>query len=84
MAERETANQSAALRQMEMEAQRMERRLQEWTLASERNRDARTQKQEIAKAAGAAASRTERVGLSRSLAELQAQLDGLRAAARAA
>jgi len=40
-AERESANQSAALRQMEMEVQRLERRLQEWTLQSDRNRDAR-------------------------------------------
>jgi chromosome segregation protein len=44
VAERESANQSAALRQMEMEVQRLERRLQEWTLQSERNRDARNAK----------------------------------------
>jgi chromosome segregation protein len=44
VAERESANQSAALRQMEMEVQRLERRLQEWTLQSERNRDARADK----------------------------------------
>jgi hypothetical protein len=42
VAERESANQNAALRQMEMEVQRLERRLQEWTLESERNRDARS------------------------------------------
>ncbi len=41
LAERDSANQSAALRQMEMEAQRLERRLQEWTIESDRNRDAR-------------------------------------------
>ncbi|HEX3985412.1 MAG TPA: chromosome segregation protein SMC [Acidobacteriaceae bacterium] len=41
VAEKESANQSAALRQMEMEVQRLERRLQEWTLQGERNRDAR-------------------------------------------
>ncbi|HEX3662315.1 MAG TPA: chromosome segregation protein SMC [Acidobacteriaceae bacterium] len=40
-AEKESANQSAALRQMEMEVQRLERRLHDWTLESERNRDAR-------------------------------------------
>ncbi len=40
-AERESANQSAALRQMEMEVQRLERRLQDWNLQCERNRDAR-------------------------------------------
>jgi len=45
VAERESANQSAALRQMEMEVQRLERRLQEWTLESERNRDARAAKE---------------------------------------
>jgi chromosome segregation protein len=44
VAERDSANQSAALRQMEMEVQRLERRLQEWTLQSERNRDARASK----------------------------------------
>jgi chromosome segregation protein len=45
IAERDSANQSAALRQMEMEVQRLERRLQEWTLQSERNRDARAGKE---------------------------------------
>ncbi len=43
--ERESANQSAALRQMDSEVQRLERRLQDWTLQSERNRDARAAKQ---------------------------------------
>jgi chromosome segregation protein len=44
-AERESANQSAALRQMDSEVQRLERRLQEWALQQERNRDARNAKQ---------------------------------------
>ena len=44
-AERESANQSAALRQMESEVQRLERRLQDWILQSERNKDARAAKQ---------------------------------------
>ena len=44
-AERESANHSAALRQMESEVQRLERRLQDWTLQNERNKDARTAKQ---------------------------------------
>src|SRR6202012_4234729 len=44
-AERESANQSAALRQMDSEVQRLERRLQDWTLQNERNKDARSQKQ---------------------------------------
>ena len=44
-AERESANQSAALRQMESEVQRLERRLQDWMLQSDRNKDARATKQ---------------------------------------
>jgi chromosome segregation protein len=40
-AERDSANQGAALRQMESEGKRLERRLQDWSLDSERNRDAR-------------------------------------------
>jgi chromosome segregation protein len=45
--ERESANQSAALRQMDSEVQRLERRLQDWTLQSERNKDARSAKQNL-------------------------------------
>jgi chromosome segregation protein len=79
-AERESANSGAALRQMESETARIERRLQEWSLASERNREARTQKQELIarRQQEAAAFETEREGLEVQLAELQAQLDGLR------
>jgi len=44
-AERESANQSAALRQMDSEVQRLDRRLQEWNLQNERNKDARAAKQ---------------------------------------
>jgi len=43
-AERDTANQGAALRQMEAEVQRIDRRLQEWTLQAARNKDAREAK----------------------------------------
>ncbi len=46
-AEREVANSGAALRQMESEAARIERRLTDWQLHSERNRDARAQKQDL-------------------------------------
>jgi chromosome segregation protein len=46
-AERESANQSAALRQMDAEVQRLERRLQDWLLQSERNKDARLAKQAL-------------------------------------
>jgi chromosome segregation protein len=44
-AERDSANQSAALRQMDAEVQRLERRLQDWALEQARNRDARNAKQ---------------------------------------
>ncbi len=79
-AERESANSGAALRQMESETARIERRLQEWSLASERNREARTQKQELIarRQQEAAAFENEREGLEAQLAELQAQLAGLR------
>jgi len=79
-AERESANSGAALRQMEQETARIERRLQEWTLASERNRGARAQKQELIaqRQQEAAAFESERAGLESQLAELQQQLDGLR------
>jgi chromosome segregation protein len=78
--EREAANSGAALRQMESEAARIERRLQEWSLSTERNRDARSQKTELIsrKQQEAATFETERAGLESSLAELQAQLDELR------
>ena len=45
--EREAANSGAALRQMESETARIERRLQEWMLATDRNRDARNQKADL-------------------------------------
>jgi chromosome segregation protein len=79
-AERESANSGAALRQMESETARIERRLQEWALARERNREARAGKQETIarRQQEAAAFETEREGLEAQLAELQAQLDGLR------
>jgi chromosome segregation protein len=44
-AERDAANQGAALKQMEGEAQRIERRMQEWTLQAGRNKEAREAKQ---------------------------------------
>jgi chromosome segregation protein len=80
-AERESANSGAALRQMESETARIERRLQEWALASERNREARGQKQDLIarRQQEAAGFEAERAGLETRLAELQAQLDGLRA-----
>ena len=80
-AERESANSGAALRQMESETARIERRLQEWSLASERNREARARKQELIaqRQQEAATFETEREGLEAQLGDLQGQLEGLRA-----
>ncbi len=44
-AETDAANQGAALKQMEGEVQRIDRRLQDWTLQAARNKDAREAKQ---------------------------------------
>ncbi len=78
--EREAANSGAALRQMESETARIERRLQEWSLATERNRDARNQKADLIakRQQETAAFEAERAGLESSLAELQSRLDELR------
>ncbi|HEY0785888.1 MAG TPA: chromosome segregation protein SMC, partial [Acidobacteriaceae bacterium] len=46
-AERDSADQGAALRQMDTEVQRLERRLAEWTLQTERNRTQRQEKAEL-------------------------------------
>jgi chromosome segregation protein len=43
-AETESANQGAALKQLDAEAQRVERRLQEWAMQAARNKDAREAK----------------------------------------
>ena len=79
-AERESANSGAALRQMDSEAQRIERRLQDWQLTTERNRDARNQKTDLIGRlqASAASLDAEREKLEAGLAELQQQLGTLR------
>jgi len=79
-AERESANSGAALRQMESEVARIERRLQDWALTSERNRDARNQKAELIarRQQEAAAFENERIILEANLTALQEQLDQLR------
>ncbi len=46
-AEREAAHSGAALRQMDSEAARIEKRLADWSLQTERNRDARANKQDL-------------------------------------
>ena len=79
-AEREAANSGAALRQMESETSRIERRLQEWMLATDRNRDARNQKADLiaARQEQAATLEAERAALEGKLAELTAEVDNLR------
>ena len=47
LAERDAANQGAALKQMEAETQRVERRLQEWTAQAARNKDARESQESL-------------------------------------
>ena len=79
-AERESANSGAALRQMESESARIERRLQEWMLATDRNRDARNQKSDLisARQADVARLEQERAASESRLAELSAEVDQLR------
>ncbi|HEY5056989.1 MAG TPA: chromosome segregation protein SMC, partial [Acidobacteriaceae bacterium] len=78
--ERESANSGAALRQMETETARIERRLQEWTLATERNRDARARRQELMeqKRHEAAALDHEREALEAKASQAQAQVQAVR------
>jgi chromosome segregation protein len=79
-AEREFANSGAALRQMESEVVRIERRLQDWALTNERNRDARNQKSEMIgrRQQEATAFENERTTLEAGLVALQEQLNDLR------
>ncbi len=78
-AEREAANSGAALRQMESETARIERRLQEWMLATDRNRDARNQKADLIaqRQEQAAGLEAERAALEAQLAELTAEVTTL-------
>ncbi len=75
-AEREAANSGAALRQMDSEAQRIERRLQDWQLSSERNRDQRNAKTDLVarKRSEAEVADREHQALEASLSELQQQV----------
>jgi chromosome segregation protein len=59
-AERESAQESAALRQMDGERQRLERRLQEWTLQGERTRSQREEKAALISRKAEDAERLER------------------------
>jgi chromosome segregation protein len=80
VAERESANQSAALRQMDSEVQRLDRRLQDWTLQSERNKDVRASKQIFIEQKREEAQRfeTEHEQAEAGLGELQRTVEGLR------
>jgi chromosome segregation protein len=79
-AETENANLGAALKQMEGEAQRVERRLQDWTLQAARNKDAcEIKRQSIAeKREEATRLEAEHAQAESGLDSLQAQLDQLR------
>ncbi|HUN87124.1 MAG TPA: chromosome segregation protein SMC [Terracidiphilus sp.] len=79
-AERDTADQGAALKQMEAEAQRIERRLQEWTIQAARNKDAREAKHAVIEEKREEALRleAEHKTAELSLDEQQAQLSALR------
>ena len=79
-AESESANLGAALKQMEGEAQRIERRLQEWTLQAARNKDACEAKRQVI---GQKREEAERLEAEHAQAEagldtMQGQLDELR------
>ena len=80
-AEREAANSGAALRQMESETSRIERRLQEWMLSTDRNRDARNQKTDLiaARQQQAAELEAQRTTLEGGLAALTIEVNQIRA-----
>ncbi len=80
LAERDAANQGAALKQMEGESQRIERRLQEWSLQAARNKDAREAKRTAIEQKREEAVRleAEHAAAETALEELQAKLAELR------
>ncbi|QHN02953.1 chromosome segregation protein SMC [Granulicella sp. WH15] len=79
-AERESANSGAALRQMESESARIERRLQDWMQSTDRNREARNQKADLiaSRQQQATALESERAALEAGLTEITAQVEALR------
>lgn len=91
--ERDSANSGAALRQMEAEAGRLERRLAEWQLALSRNKDQRGSREELIGRKREEAERLEAErgrleeqveALTTRLASLRAEREELQAAASAA
>jgi chromosome segregation protein len=81
-AEQESANTGAALRQLEAEVNRLERRLSEWTLQAERNKQAHAEKTAWVGKLHEQIERheQERARFERELNETQASLDALRGA----
>jgi len=79
-AERDAANSGAALRQMESETARIERRLQEWQISTERNRDQRNAKTDLIalRQQEAAAADAEHQAVEGALADVQSRLGDLR------
>ncbi len=80
-AERESANSGAALRQMESETARIERRLQEWQLAIGRNGDQRQARQDLIARKREEAERfeAERATIERQVSELTERIASMRA-----
>jgi chromosome segregation protein len=80
-AERESANSGAALRQMESETARIERRLQEWQLAMGRNGDQRQARQDLIGRKREEAERfeAERTQIEQQVSELTERIAGMRA-----
>jgi chromosome segregation protein len=79
-AEHDAANQGAALKQMEAETQRVERRLQDWTMQAARNKDAREAKHTVIEQKREEAVRltTEHTTAETALEQQQTQLVTLR------
>ncbi len=79
-AERESANHGAALKQMETEVQRIERRMADWRQQAERNKQAREQKQNLIAEKRIEAERVEaeHAEVEKKLDEQQAKLAELR------
>jgi chromosome segregation protein len=85
-AERESANHTAALRQMDAEVRRLEGRAQQWTIENERNKDARRAKDEFItrKREETRQLETEHEIAEAALGELQRSVEELRSTREAA
>ncbi len=85
-AEQESANTGAALRQLEAEVNRLERRLSEWTLQAERNKQAQAEKSAwvVQRREEVERHEQERVKFEQQLNESQGSLEALRTARDAA